>query len=53
MGFYCRDCGICIPKFLNDELDYKENSIEQLQYLKSFIKHNKIKTFEKFSKHFY
>ena len=37
VGFYLRPLRICTPKLLNDELDYLENSLAQLQYYKSFI----------------
>ena len=33
-----------MPKFLNDQFAYSENSFAQLQYTKSFIQHAKIKT---------
>ena len=37
IGFYLRALRIGTPKYLKDELDYKENSFVQLHYFKSFI----------------
>ena len=46
VGFYLRAQRNCSPRFLNDELDYIENSFTQLQYHKSFIQRSKIKAFK-------
>ena len=40
MGYF-RTFRICIPKFLNDEFDYIENSLAQLQYPKTIFKKKK------------